>query len=61
MYNKHQIPSTEYQISSNEPNSKFQTPSPFRSPPGGERWGEGRSLEIGIWNLFGICNLEFGI
>ncbi len=33
----------------------------FPSPLAGEGGGEGRSSEIGIWNLFGICNLEFGI
>jgi hypothetical protein len=45
---KFQIPSTKFQINSNEPNSKLQTKL-FRS------------LEIGIWKLFGICNLEFSI
>jgi len=74
VYNKHQIPSTcvrpagrgfaqagQIPNKSNEPNSKFQTPSPFPSPPRGEGWGEGRSLEIDTWGLFGACDLEFGI
>jgi hypothetical protein len=45
---KHQIPSTKYQISSNDQNSKIQTKS-FRS------------FGFEVWNLFGICNLGFGI
>jgi len=45
---KHQVPSTKLQIISNYQNSKFQTKS---------FW----SLDIGIWNLFGICDLDFGI
>jgi hypothetical protein len=47
-----------------------QTPSPFPSPPRGEGWGEGQSLDIGAWNLFGLParsrsgegrDLKFGI
>jgi len=34
-------------------------PLTLPSPLEGEGWGEGRSLEIGVRNLFGICNLEF--
>ena len=45
---KHQITNTKSQINPNDQNSKLQTKS-FRS------------FEIDDWNLFGICNLEFGI
>jgi len=45
---KHQIPSTKFQANSNYQISKFQTRT---------FW----SLEIGIWNLFGIWNLGLGI
>jgi hypothetical protein len=45
---KHQIPSTKFQISSNHRTSKSQTRL---------FW----SFEIGASNLFGIWNLGFGI
>jgi hypothetical protein len=45
---KHQIPNTKFQIISNLLNSKLQTKS---------FW----SFGIGVWELFGICNLGFGI
>jgi len=46
--NKHQIPSTKFQISTKFQCSKFQT-------------YKFRSLEFEIWDLFGIWNLRFGI
>jgi hypothetical protein len=45
---KHQIPSTKFQTSSNVQNPKSQT----------RQFG---SLELEVWNLFGIWNLKFGI
>jgi hypothetical protein len=45
---KHQKPSTKYQINFNGQNSKSQAKS---------FW----SLGVGIWNLFVICDLSFGI
>jgi hypothetical protein len=44
---KHQMTSAKLQIISNQPNSKSQKLF--------------RSFGIGAWNLFGICNLGFGI
>jgi hypothetical protein len=56
---KHQITSTKYQINLN---ANF-APSPFPSPQRGEGGGE-RKFQIslaGILELFGICDLGFGI
>jgi hypothetical protein len=58
---KHQFPSTKFQINSNDRNSRSQIPSPPPSPLRGEGGGEGWSLEIGVLNLFGIWDSSFGI
>jgi hypothetical protein len=45
---KLEIPSTKFQISSNVQNTKF---------PNKKAW----NLDIRIWKLFGIWNLDIGI